>query len=185
MAEGDSVTVEIPLDTIQNKPRGFENSDLMLYDVVCIEIKTQAEVDAEMEADKQREQEVAAKVSEIAQQYANGELSDQLKTTSSGLKYLIHEKGSGAMTELGKNVSDDYSGVLTNGQMFDNSFSRGEPYMFPLGAGQVIKGWDEGIALLPKGTKATLFVPYDLAYGEGDRQGIPGKSELIFYVEVM
>ena len=69
--------------------------------------------------------------------------------------------------------------------MFDNSFSRGEPFVFPLGAGQVIKGWDEGLALLPKGTKATLFIPYELGYGEtGSPPSIPPRSELIFYVEV-
>jgi FKBP-type peptidyl-prolyl cis-trans isomerase FkpA len=185
MAIGDSVTVEIPLDTIDPKPRGFENASLMLYDVVCIDIKTQEEIDAEQAAAKAREVEVATLVSELASDYTSGKLTESIKTTDSGLKYMIHEEGTGALPELGKNVSVHYYGTLTNGQMFDNSFARGEPFVFPLGAGQVIKGWDEGLALLTKGTKATLFIPYELGYGEtGSPPSIPPRSELIFYVEV-
>ena len=70
--------------------------------------------------------------------------------------------------------------------MFDNSYERGEPIDFQLGVGSVIPGWDEGFALLKEGTKATLFVPYSLAYGEaGSPPVIPERSDLIFYVELL
>ncbi|MFM9951914.1 MAG: FKBP-type peptidyl-prolyl cis-trans isomerase, partial [Saprospiraceae bacterium] len=73
-----------------------------------------------------------------------------------------------------------------DGKMFDSSFGRGEPIEFPLGVGQVIPGWDEGLSLLKQGGKATLFIPYQLAYGDaGSPPVIPPKAELIFYVEVV
>ena len=186
MAEGDSVTVEIFLDTLENKPRGFENASYMLYDVVCMDIKTEAEIEAEKEVARAREAEVAALVTDLAGKYTNGELADQLQSTESGLKYIIHEEGTGELPELGKNASVHYYGALTNGQMFDNSFSRGSEFVFPLGAGQVIRGWDEGIALLKKGSKATLFIPAELGYGAtGSPPRIPAGAELIFYIEVL
>ena len=98
----------------------------------------------------------------------------------------LHEEGTGAQAEAGKTVSVNYYGALiSNGERFDDSFSRGEEFSFPLGAGQVIKGWDEGIALMKEGSKATFFIPYQLAYGEaGSPPVIPTKADLMFYVEM-
>ena len=85
----------------------------------------------------------------------------------------------------GREVEVNYFGVLADGTPFDNSFKRGQTFTFPLGAGRVIPGWDEGIAMLNVGSKATLFVPYELGYGEaGSPPNIPPKAELIFYVEL-
>ena len=81
-------------------------------------------------------------------------------------------------------IQAQYYGTLTDGSMFDNSFQRGTPFRFAVGTGQVIKGWDEGFALLPEGSKATFFIPASLGYGASDRPKIPGNSELVFYVEV-
>ena len=80
-----------------------------------------------------------------------------------------------------------YYGVLkSNGNMFDNSWRRGSPFKFALGQGQVIRGWDEGVALLNKGAKATIILPYNLGYGEaGSPPSIPARSDLIFYIEVL
>lgn len=78
-----------------------------------------------------------------------------------------------------------YHGLLTNGQKFDSSYDRGQPFDFVLGQGQVIKGWDEGIALLPVGSQAVLIVPPHLGYGDSDMGTIPPNSTLIFYVEVL
>lgn len=91
-------------------------------------------------------------------------------TTPSGLKIVMFEKHpENELALAGKSVSVHYSGYLLDGSMFDSSVERGQPFDFPLGQGRVIKGWDEGVALLRKGEKAKLIIPYSLAYGEGGR----------------
>ena len=107
------------------------------------------------------------------------------KKTESGLYYLITKKGSGANPPAGSNVSVHYKGYLPNGQVFDSSFERNEPIQFELGSGRVIKGWDEGIALLNKGAGATLIIPYWLGYGENGYGPIPPKAILLFDVELV
>jgi peptidylprolyl isomerase len=106
-------------------------------------------------------------------------------TTASGLKYIVVEKGNGPKAENGKMVSVHYTGYLQDGSTFDSSVERGEPFSFMLGAGQVIKGWDEGISLLNVGSKARLIIPYNLAYGERGQGPIPPKATLIFDVELL
>jgi len=197
MGVGDSISVDVPItEEMRQNPR-FASSQKMHYDIVVEELKTAEEYKNEQEAAKQaqqkissenqaRESEVAAVVSDIAAKYGKGQLKDQLKTTSSGLKYMILEPGDGPATTVGQDVSVNYYGVLTNGSMFDNSFKRGQAFTFPLGAGRVIKGWDEGVALLKSGDHAVLFIPSELGYGKrGSGAAIPGDSELIFYIEVM
>jgi peptidylprolyl isomerase len=107
------------------------------------------------------------------------------KTTSSGLKYIILEEGSGDQPEPGDVVSVNYSGYLMDGTKFDSSVDRDEPFVFTLGKGMVIKGWDEGIALLKEGGKAKLIIPPVLAYGERPNGPIPANSTLIFDVELV
>ncbi|MCB9231646.1 MAG: FKBP-type peptidyl-prolyl cis-trans isomerase [Bacteroidia bacterium] len=107
-------------------------------------------------------------------------------TTASGLGYKILKQGDGKLPENGKNVSVHYHGYLENGTTFDNSFDRGQPISFPLGVGRVIKGWDEGIALLPVGTEAILLIPSELGYGSrGAGAAIPPNSTLFFRVQVV
>lgn len=185
MNMGDSATVKIRIDTMPQKMPGFEDAEFMYYDVVLTEVKTQEEYQAERELVRSRESEVAAYVQEMARKYQAGELDDQLQTTDSGLKYIIEEEGEGPKPIPGSPVSVHYYGTLTDGTMFDNSFQRGEPISFPIAAGRVIRGWDEGISLLNKGSNAVLFIPSELAYGAaGSPPVIPPDSELIFYVEL-
>jgi FKBP-type peptidyl-prolyl cis-trans isomerase len=98
---------------------------------------------------------------------------------------MMIQEGTGKQAQAGKTVDVMYYGMLPSGEEFDNAFKRGEPFSFPLGQGQVIKGWDEGIALLKEGAKAVLFVPSALGYGDQGTGKIPANSELIFYVELM
>ena len=106
--------------------------------------------------------------------------------TDSGLEYIEVEAGTGAQAEAGKTVSVHYTGKLQDGKVFDSSISRGEPITFPLGRGRVIKGWDEGIALMKVGGKAQLVIPPHLAYGESGAGGIiPPNATLVFDVELV
>jgi peptidylprolyl isomerase len=110
----------------------------------------------------------------------------EAQATASGLHYIITEEGAGSKPSKFQNVSVHYTGTLTNGTVFDSSYKRNAPIEFPIGAGRVIKGWDEGIALLSKGGKAKLIIPYFLAYGEQGRPPvIPAKATLLFDVELV
>jgi peptidylprolyl isomerase len=106
--------------------------------------------------------------------------------TASGLEYIEIEAGTGAQAEAGKTVSVHYTGTLQDGTEFDSSVSRGVPIEFPLGAGRVIKGWDEGIALMKVGGKAQLIIPPEIGYGDQGAGGvIPPNATLVFDVELV
>jgi len=101
----------------------------------------------------------------------------------SGLQYKILTAGTGPKPTASDTVSCNYKGMLINGTEFDSSYKRGQPTKFPVGG--VIKGWTEALQLMPVGSKWQLFIPSDLAYGEGGNQGIPPNSTLIFEVELV
>jgi FKBP-type peptidyl-prolyl cis-trans isomerase len=124
---------------------------------------------------------------EKAQQEAElDKVAAGFEKTDSGLRYQILQKGSGVKAEKGKTVSVHYKGQLLDGTVFDSSYKRNEPIDFPLGVGQVIPGWDEGIGLLNVGAKARLVIPSALAYGSRGAGGvIPPDANLIFDVELM
>jgi len=108
------------------------------------------------------------------------------KETESGLKYAILKDTDGQKPENGQTVVVHYSGWLPDGKNFDSSYKRNQPFEFVLGARQVIRGWDEGIALLQKGEKAQLVIPPALGYGQRGIPGvIPPNSTLIFDVELI
>lgn len=106
-------------------------------------------------------------------------------TTDSGLKYKITLHGEGLMPENGDKVVLHYTGKFENGEVFDSSLQRNKPFSFELGAGRVIKGWDEGVALLHVGDKATFVIPPEIGYGSMARGPIPANSTLIFDVELL
>jgi peptidyl-prolyl cis-trans isomerase A (cyclophilin A) len=121
-----------------------------------------------------------------AAQEALDKLAAGFDQTDSGLRYKIIQKGSGAQAEKGKSVSVHYEGSLDNGQVFDSSYRRKDPITFTLGIGQVIQGWDEGIALLKEGDKARFVIPSYLGYGERGAGGvIPANATLVFDVELV
>ncbi len=196
LSMGDSAVIRIPMDSFPQRMPGFETADYMYYYIAPYKIKTEeafmAEQQAEQEAERAKMGEVIARepaamafAKQVRQDYLSKKLTG-IQTTASGLKYIIHEPGTGPKAQPSQVVSVHYIGMLTDdGEPFDQSFSRGEPIQFPVGAGQVIPGWDEGLLLLNEGAKASFFIPAPLAYGAEGRPGaIPPNSELIFYVEL-
>ena len=107
-------------------------------------------------------------------------------TTPSGLKYWDLKKGAGAVAKAGDTVHVHYTGWLTDGKKFDSSVDRGSPFDFKLGAGMVIRGWDEGVAGMKVGGKRKLTIPAKLGYGaRGSPPKIPPNADLEFEIELL
>jgi peptidylprolyl isomerase len=106
--------------------------------------------------------------------------------TPNGLQYDDIAEGSGAEAKSGQKVSVHYTGTLVDGKKFDSSRDRGKPFQFTLGVGQVIKGWDEGVAGMKVGGQRKLTIPPELGYGSrGAGAAIPPNATLIFDVELV
>ncbi len=109
-----------------------------------------------------------------------------VQETGSGLKYIVLAEGSGPIPQPGDRVQVHYTGTLEDGTQFDSSYARDEPFEFVLGAGGVINGWEEGIALMKVGGRSALIIPPELAYGERGAAGvIPPNATLYFEVELV
>ncbi|MBM3299239.1 MAG: FKBP-type peptidyl-prolyl cis-trans isomerase [Deltaproteobacteria bacterium] len=107
-------------------------------------------------------------------------------TTPSGLNVEILQEGNGPLPQRGQSVIVHYTGTLPDGKKFDSSLDRGTPFSFKLGEGQVIRGWDEGLALMKVGSRARLTIPSNLGYGpRGAGNVIPANATLIFDVELL
>jgi len=170
-----------------NVVNAIEQGDSMI-DVKIIRVGEEAEKWNSIEVFRQftgakAEREAASKK---AQDNLLGALSEGFDQTESGLRYKIIQKGDGIKPQKGQNVSVHYKGMFAEGGVFDDSYKRGNPIEFPIGMGNVIPGWDEGILLLNKGDKARFVIPSHLAYGEAGAGGvIPPNATLVFDVELM
>ena len=124
---------------------------------------------------------------------AKGKFLDELhklpdsrfRTTQSGLKVAVVQKGFGRSLSAGMTITVNYTGWLDDGTKFDSSMDRGKPFSFRLGSGTVIKGWEEGMAGIQPGERRQIIVPAELAYGERQVGKIPPGSILIFNVEAV
>lgn len=117
---------------------------------------------------------------------AGAKEASKVVTTPSGLKYEDVKVGDGAEAKAGDLVRVHYTGTLEDGKKFDSSVDHGKPFEFPLGAGRVIKGWDEGVAGMKVGGKRKLTIPPDLGYGSrGAPPAIPPNATLLFDVELL
>lgn len=195
---GDSLTLIVRIDTLEMKPPGLEDVDNMYYTLAVQEVVDaetyaarmavkQEAMQAEAEAVMARETEMLAFAETTLKTYLSGDAAADVQTTASGLKYIIHEEGSGPQAQMSDLATVQYIGMLTSdGTVFDQSFQRGRGIQFPIGEGRVIMGWDEGLLLLKEGSRATLIIPSELGYGEmGTPDGtIPAGAELMFYVEL-
>jgi len=111
---------------------------------------------------------------------------EKVVTTNSGLKFVELKEGTGDAAKAGQTVDVHYTGWLKDGKKFDSSLDRGQPFSFKLGAGMVIKGWDEGVAGMKAGGKRKLIIPSELGYGKrGAGNVIPPDAELTFEVELL
>ena len=111
---------------------------------------------------------------------------EEVITTDSGLQYVVIAEGDGASPQPGNRVFVHYVGTLEDGTKFDSSRDRGKPFNFTIGRGQVIKGWDEGVAMMQVGDRRKLIIPPDLGYGARGAGGvIPPNATLIFDVELL
>ena len=113
-------------------------------------------------------------------------MDEQAIQTATGLEYVEIVEGTGPGPKTGDSVSVHYTGWLKSGQKFDSSHDRGHPFVFPIGRGRVIKGWDEGVGSMNVGGKRKLIIPAHLGYGQSGAGGvIPPGATLIFEVELM
>lgn len=191
MTAGDSALFRVPMDSMQKKigqplPEWMPKGAKMEYQVVLVSVKTAAEMQQEM---AEHEGKQKATDDKLILEYLQKNKVTGYKKTASGLYYKITEEGTGETPKPGQKVTVNYTGMTTDGSKFDSNmdpeFQHVQPFSFPLGQGQVIKGWDEGIGLLKKGTKATLYIPSGMAYGQrSPSPKIPADAILIFDVEL-
>lgn len=187
LGAGDSISFLASVDTIYKKmgtvpPPFLKHGDYVKIDLKVVALKTKDQVD----------QERAAAMAEQANQEKDA-INQYMQTnkikaqqTASGLYYVIDKKGTGALPKPGQSVTVNYTGTLLDGTVFDSSLKPGrQPFSFVLGAGQVIKGWDEGVSLMPVGSKGRLIIPSALGYGAQGNGTIPANSPLVFSIEVI
>ncbi len=194
--DGDSLALFIPKDSMPDPAPIMGENAFLEYRIKVRQVFDKAEYEAirekeqaaaalvaqELQAKEAGEKEAAQK---LLKDYLAGKNIGETKSLDNGLTYAIVNPGTGAKAAPGQTVEVSYIGMLSDGTVFDNSFRAGRNFSFGIGRGQVIQGWDTGIAELPVGTKALLDIPPAIGYGErGSPPAIPANADLYFLVEV-
>jgi FKBP-type peptidyl-prolyl cis-trans isomerase len=178
IAIGDKIN-SIKILRVGDKAKAFKGDEAQFVE---LSKKVEAKRAAEQQARSEKEKKLLDDyLSDLDKKYP-----DKLKTSPSGLKYVVTKEGAGEKPAKGKAVKAHYTGKLADGTVFDSSLQRGQPIEFPVGEGRVIKGWDEALSDMKKGEQRILIIPPDLAYGDRGAGGvIPPRATLIFEVELV
>jgi len=195
MGVEDSLTLVVPMDSIQAPVPGGGETTFIKYSIVMKEIiseedyqarivEAQAEDQVRMQATMKREPEIKDLGMKLTSDYFAGKLDADIVKHESGLQMYMIDEGTGPTAKDGQMVETNYYGFLKDGTSFDNSFKRGMPYPVNLGTKSVIQGWEIALRMLNENAKAFIIIPYDLGYGaNGNPPVIPEKSDLMFYIE--
>lgn len=187
LTPGDSGIFMVPVDTLaankqKMQPWMTPGKDIV-YAIKLEGIKTLEQVNAEKQEQAKAKGDPKNEEKALAEYFKENNINPEKRP--SGLHYVVHTPTNGEKPISGRTVKVNYTGKLLDGTVFDSNAGKA-PFSFVLGRGQVILGWDEGIALLKKGEKATLYIPSRLAYGDNSPSPkIPAGSTLIFDVELV
>jgi FKBP-type peptidyl-prolyl cis-trans isomerase len=199
MKKGTKATVVVPsaMGFGEKGKKDMSGKDIVapfspiVYEIEVIDLKTKAENEKAMKEEEENAKKAAteamAKEPALILKYVNDN-KITVKPSATGLYYIEKVKGKGAVAGTGKKVKVHYTGKLLNGKVFDSSLDRkpSTPFEFTIGKGEVIPGWDEGIAKMSAGGKATLIIPSKLGYAErGAGADIPAYAPLVFDVELI
>jgi FKBP-type peptidyl-prolyl cis-trans isomerase FkpA len=185
MGLGDSLTLALFVDSLPKRmTEKFESGDTMLVDLKITDIRRKVDIDKKVADMNARADNVTQNVRGHIKNFKNGNLTCQ--KTSSGLQYVIEKEGTGKIAADANRVSLHYAGFLTNGSEFESTFRKGKPKAFYFDdRTQTVPGFTEGLQLLKAGSKATLIIPHNLAYGDKGLGPIPPASDLVIYVEML
>tara|TARA_Y100000817_G_scaffold163525_1_gene127745 strand:+ start:2244 stop:3119 length:876 start_codon:yes stop_codon:yes gene_type:complete len=199
LVKGDSVFFQLTTEQFfKNAPQSVEVPDSVKNKLISFytgvqDVMSQSEFEdyqrvqyekMQQEMEQQNENQLSIDL-ELIENYLKENNIDAMKSES-GLHYVITEKGNGDNASAGDNVTVHYTGMLLNGEKFDSSLDRNQPFSFQLGQGMVIRGWDEGITYFNKGASGTLYIPSTLGYGSSGAGGvIPPNAILIFEIQVL
>jgi FKBP-type peptidyl-prolyl cis-trans isomerase FkpA len=204
MKKGDSTTFVMKLDTFKIKPQGLDSAKNAEFTISLKDVMSEEKFMAGLSPQEQqgyKAQKLQMKLQEIYESSKEKIKASQgvydaakpvfIARAKGGIKYAVVKEGTGNVIGGGRFAFVNYFGCLKNGKKFDQSFERGSPLVFPVGIGQVIPGWDEGVALMKENSIAIFLIPANLAYGpeeKKDEKGavtIPANSDLVFYVELL
>jgi FKBP-type peptidyl-prolyl cis-trans isomerase FkpA len=187
LSKGDSVEIWVNADTLfqksfgAEKPKNIADGEKVKFVVTLVDAFSQKEM---QQKQMQQMSEFIEKDSLALQSFLA--TKENVQSTASGLKYIVVKKTSGKQATKGSKVSMMYRGTLLNGEVFDGNMDGDKPALdFTIGLGQVIPGWDEGVALMKEGEEFTFIIPWNLAYGERGAGPIPPFSSLVFDVKLV
>ncbi len=184
MHKGDSISMYLNVDSVFTKMFGLDSSNIPEFINRDADIRWEVKLNDFCSEEEFFSRKVSAAENEFKTYMSENAITAE--PTESGLVYSCTQPGDGIHPQAGNNVKVNYTGMLFSGKKFDSSYDRNEPISFVLGQGNVIPGWDEGIALMSKGEKGVLYIPYNLGYGTfSPSPEIPAYSNLIFEVELV